>query len=177
MDRLRNDKVDQLTSRDLFLHGRRIRNASPSAKSDDYVIQKELTDLQVSLEKKIQSSIAGVDTGVQRFYSLIKNGTLAIESNCTNNILIVETKNPRNSTLFIKATVKNAPVDDDIILDIYQNSTIWYPNLTILDGGVSVVGNNSLATGVLTYGNSWRVDITNVGSTFPGSDLVITIGI
>jgi hypothetical protein len=41
---LNNSLVEQITTRDIDFHGRRIKNASPSADSADYTIRKELND-------------------------------------------------------------------------------------------------------------------------------------
>jgi hypothetical protein len=67
--------------------------------------------------------------------------------------------------------VKTAPSGADLIIKIYQSTVLWQ-TLTIADGTVT-----SSATPVpgLSSGNYLRVDITQVGTTFPGSDLVVTI--
>lgn len=174
---LKDDLVNQLVSRNQNFHGRRITNAGASKDLNDYVIRKELNDAVVTLTatKPIK-----VDDKVKtkRIYTLSKEGTLAIQNDSTPRLYIVEDKTPEVGISFVNVRVTIAPVGNVVTVIIKQNTTTWM-TLTILAGTSSINATNAqiAAADNFVLGNYVRVDITVVGSTVPGSNLIITIGI
>lgn len=155
---LRNDKVDTASAHDVNMHGRRTRNASDAILRGDYVTLGQVTELV--------QNVVGV-------YELEVDGVLAIGSDLAASELIIATK---RATL-VNAKLKDGPVGADLIVKLYQNAVLW-ATATIPAGSDSVTLTNvQLGTLTTLLKNSyWRLDITQVGTTTPGSDLSVTIG-
>ena len=183
---LRGLKIDGLSTKNNDMRGRRTINASPSVDTTDYIIQKELNDAITAINASIAAinttqSTGPVATSTSHTYSLFKFNTLAIQSDATPNILIINSASATVATTAVTATVKQAPIGADLTIKIYLGSNLvsaWL-TLKILDGTKSIVATPTQIGSLpaISANDFWRVDITTVGSTFGGSDLVVTITI
>lgn len=165
---LRSNQVDRLVTKDQDHHGRRTRNAADALLAQDYVTLRQV-DSKIAA---IGGGSNAVSTG--KTYSLAANGTLAIAADIAPRVEIIDS----GKATGVKITLKTAPTGTNCVVEIYQNSILW-ATLTILDGLSSVVASAAAISGyaLLTSGNYWRIDILSVGSAFPGSDIVVTIGV
>lgn len=105
-------------------------------------------------------------------YRLSLNGTVGIASDVCPREFILLTATPTVA----RVDLKNAPTGASAVFKIYQNSTLWL-TLTMTATNTSIVATAAQlsAAGAITAGNYWRVDITSVGTTFPGSFMTVTI--
>lgn len=78
----------------------------------------------------------------------------------------------------IYASVKTAPTDADLIIDINKNgTTIWSTQanrITITDGTTSST-QSSINTTSLSEGDELTIDLDQIGSTVEGADLTVAI--
>lgn len=178
MDKLREGQVDRLVVRDQDFHGRRITNASPSKDSYDYVVRKELDDALASFSPAASENTSTSTATVQRIYSIAKEGILAIQNDALPRLYIIEDKTLAVGLSFVNVRVSTAPTGASLTVIIKQNTTTWM-TLTIAAAATSIDATNAqlVAAMPFVFGNYIRVDITAVGSTVPGSDLIVTIGI
>lgn len=172
--RFQDKRVDSLSTRDQDFHGRRVKNASDALDQQDYVT---LAQLEKAIAGVAPTTINGQSTvtnlGVPRVYSLFKLGTLAIQSDCCQRSFVTTAF----SATAVRLDLKQNPTGDDFIVDLYQNGIIWIASLTILDGTgtISATALQIAGAAALAVGDYFRADITQVGTTFPGADLTITI--
>jgi hypothetical protein len=171
-----NSVVSSLSTKTPNLHGRQSKNAGAGTDPNDLVTLSQVqtmvaaatgTGTTTNLAK--QSSISGSSV---RVFSLQKLGTLAIQSDCVGHLFILE-----NQTVsIVRADIETAPTGASFICKVYQNSTLW-ATLTITATNSSVVLSSGTVAGLaqLVAGNYLRLDITQVGSTIPGSNLTVTI--
>ena len=96
------------------------------------------------------------------------DGALAIGSNLAP-LVSIPTDQPVGSGIF---RVKEAPDGDDLVIVLKLNGVAWL-TLTIADGTTSVAPTPAalVAAGPLTADGLITLDITSVGTTFPGADL------
>ncbi|MCC6591616.1 MAG: hypothetical protein IT168_33325 [Bryobacterales bacterium] len=99
-------------------------------------------------------------------------GTLAIGSDLCPRASLLQDSVARA----VKAEVKTAPTGADLTVKLYLGTTLWL-TLTIPAGATSVTATPAAveAAEVITAGTNIRVDVTAVGTTFPGSDLSVFI--
>jgi hypothetical protein len=118
-----------------------------------------------------QASAAPTSSG-NPVYRLSLNGTIGIASDVCPREFILLTATPTVA----RVDLKNAPTGASAVFKIYQNSTLWL-TLTMTATNTSIVATVAqlTAAGAITLGNYWRVDVTAVGTTFPGSFLTVTI--
>lgn len=172
---LRDRKVDQLAHGNQDFHRGRIKNASPSQDLYDYIIKKELNDAISDVLSSIGTSIStNPSTTSGATYILDVLGILYIQSNVTPKRYITVTKVP--TLVRFDVPVGEEPTGHTLDFSIYQNGILYYSG-SIADGdSTKVLSNSELTTaGVLTKGNYLRLDLTAVGSTYKGSNLVVTI--
>lgn len=109
---------------------------------------------------------------VSPIYTLSASGTLAIQSDIAPITIAAATVAPTK----VQVNLKQAPLGADLIVVVYQGITPWItvtvPSSTI---SASASSGDLLAAGNIVSGNLWRVDLTQVGTTFPGSDISVTI--
>ncbi len=97
-------------------------------------------------------------------------GLLAILNDAVPAVSVQETLSIRD----IYASVKSAPTGADLQLQINQGG-ILLASLSILDGQVASTPVNGAGLPVLQSGSNLSLDISAVGTTFPGRDLTVTI--
>jgi hypothetical protein len=102
-------------------------------------------------------------------YSLVVSGIIGQKVNAAPPIYIRATA----LATILKFNVNRASLGNDININLYQDSTLWYSGF--ITSGSTAETFNTAGLPTLTIGKLWRVDITQVGGIFPGSDLVITI--
>lgn len=102
-------------------------------------------------------------------YSLVVPSILSNKINAAPPIYI--RANGIASTL--RFDVNNPPRGNDININIYQASTLWFTGSITVGNKTANFNTGGLAS--LILGNLWRIDIIQVGGLFPGSDLVVTI--
>lgn len=112
---------------------------------------------------------AGVSSPI---YSLSALGTLAIQSNIAPIAITMASVTPSS----VRFDVKSAPTGAGLIASLYQAGVLWL-TLTIPDGLTTIAasGGQLVSAGAIVAGRIWRLDITQVGSTFPGADITATI--
>lgn len=161
---LQNSQTDKLVTKDIDLHGRRTRNAADALLNQDYVTLNQLTSALANI--KAQTNVISVGGG-GRVYSLFRDGILGIQSDCCQRSFILAALTPTT----VRCDVKDAPTGADLIIEIFQSATLW-ATVTITDGTVTGM---VAPPGGLSSGNYFRVDITQVGTTYPGGFLTVTV--
>lgn len=129
----------------------------------------------VSTTQSSQPVIPGgfVINSQTKFYELIIPGTLGIGVDLAANLYIPVSGYPK----FVSVRSKNPPEGSSLIVSIYQGASLFY-TATIPSGqSIVTLTNTQIQTlPQVQQGLYWRVDVVSVGSTFPGSDLLVTIG-
>jgi hypothetical protein len=97
-------------------------------------------------------------------------GALAVLSDAVPTVSVQEDLAIRD----IYASVKEAPDGADLELEIKQDGTLL-ASLTIADGNTASAVVNGAELGVLQALSDLTLDITAVGTDFPGRDLTVTI--
>ena len=97
-------------------------------------------------------------------------GLLAILNDAVPAVSVQETLSVRD----IYASVKSAPTGADLQLQINQDGVL-FATLSIVDGQVVSVPVNGAELPVLQSGSNLTLDISAVGTTFPGRGLTVTI--
>jgi hypothetical protein len=103
-------------------------------------------------------------------FHLQYEGRLAILTDATANITVQE--NLAIHDCF--ANLKQAPVGADVVIEIVQDSAT-VATLTILAGQTMSGVLNGAALPILLESSQLRLNITGVGTDFPGSDLSVTV--
>lgn len=105
-------------------------------------------------------------------YSLGMQGTLAIATDIAPKVYIPATFVPS----VLRADVKQAPTGASLVVVLSFYTVIGSPTVlatfTITDGTLAAVATTIVS---IPSGNFWELSITAVGTTFPGSDLTVTI--
>lgn len=105
-------------------------------------------------------------------YSLGMSGVLAIATDIAPKVYIPSTFVPS----VLRADVKQAPTGASLVVVLSTYTVIGSPTVIVtftITAGTIAATATSLAS--ITSGNFWKLDITAVGTTFPGSDLTVTI--
>lgn len=71
--RLHFDKIDQATTRNIDMRGRRVINAAPSVDPTDYVIKQELDTPFIKLKKTFLNLVSYISTSQRVDYTGIDN--------------------------------------------------------------------------------------------------------
>lgn len=168
-------RVNSLAVQVPNLKGRQMKNLGNATDPQDAVplsqLQAAIAGLATSTGTAVaQASAASVSSNP--VYRLSLNGTIGIASDVCPREFILLTATPTVA----RVDLKNAPTGASAVFKIYQNSTLWL-TLTMTATSTSIVATVAqlAAAGAITFGNYWRVDITAVGTTFPGSFLTVTI--
>jgi hypothetical protein len=165
--------VSGLVSKVGNLHGRQFKNGGAATDPNDFVTLSQLQKATSILTtvKSVQSS-PNLTGSAARVFSLSKAGTLAIQSNCCPHLFILTNQ----KATIVRADLQTAPTAASFICKVYQNSTLWATlTITATNSTVSLSAGTVAGLLQLTKGNFLRLDITQVGSTIPGSDLTVTI--
>lgn len=168
-------RVNSLAVQVPNLKGRQMKNLGDGTDPQDAVtlsqMQSAIAAIPSSTTSASSAAAAAASSG-NPVYRLSLNGTFGIASDVCPREFILTTVTPGTA----RVDVKNAPTGADAVFEIYQNSTLWL-TLTMVAGTTSIVATSAqlAAAGAITSGNYWRVDVTQVGTTFPGSYLTVTI--
>lgn len=164
--------VVRLTTKIGNNNGYRLTNLAPAVNGNDAVTLSQLqaviaaTGSSVAANTKIFNS-----TSASQTFSISVNTTLAIGSDLADREFVVNGFIP---TTF-RADVKQAPTGAALVVNIYSVTTSLVATLigtlTIPDGSIFIVGSCATISG----GTYLRLDITAVGTTYPGSSLTVTI--
>jgi hypothetical protein len=115
---------------------------------------------------------SGASTPAAETYSLSVKGTLAIASDQAPKTYVVDDVTP--STL--RVDVKLAPVGANLVVALSYYTVAGSPTLVAtFTVGPGLLSNTQTTTVAVPAGAFWEVDITSVGTTFPGSDLTVTV--
>lgn len=119
----------------------------------------------------LSASSSGGGGGTSGFI-LPKRGRLAIESDVADIVML---ERPTFATA-VTAVVKQAPTGHDATVVITLAGVTWM-TLTIIAGTTSIAATALQLSGaaVLTAGDIIGLDLTAVGTTFPGSDLSVLL--
>lgn len=103
---------------------------------------------------------------------LTVDGTLAIGSDLAPRISLPDDI----TTNGVRLQVKQAPTGAGLTVEIKQGTTLWI-TLTIAAGQTSVVATEAQlqAAALIPASTNIRIDVTAVGTTFPGADLTVMI--
>jgi len=154
--------------------------ADPNDKQDAVTLgylQKQLNDIQNTQNTATTNNNSTTTTSTSSsnsiIYSLSLLVPLAIGSDLCPKQYILQSMTP----IFLQAVVKQPPIGGALQISLYYGS--FDMSTTSLVGSFNIVAGSyfstiSPSTSVIK-GNYWRVDITSVGSTFPGAGLTITI--
>jgi len=96
-------------------------------------------------------------------------GTLAIGSDLAPRFHL----NADTQAVAVTAEVKQAPLGAPLTVEIRQGAALWL-SVTI-PAGQTVVATNAAGAASLLAGENLSIDLTAVGTTFPGADLSVTI--
>lgn len=94
-------------------------------------------------------------------------GTLAIGSNLGPIAALPATCTPSS----VSVALKTAPLGSSLVVVVYVNGVIWQ---TVTVAASATTGSTANTTQI-TAGQLIRVDITAVGSTYPGGDITVFI--
>ncbi|MFG1817623.1 hypothetical protein ACGFIF_27955 [Kribbella sp. NPDC049174] len=79
----------------------------------------------------------------------------------------------------VRAAVNTAPTGAALVVDVNKNGTTIYTDQSdrpsIAAGTNSATGNDPAVTTTLAAGDYLTVDVDQIGSTAPGSDLTVTV--
>lgn len=109
-------------------------------------------------------------TGFGGQISLAAEGVLGIESDLAPPVNVPSTVSVNQ----VWASVKNAPSGAKVTAVVKANGVAW-ATLTIADGAAISAVLDGRALAPLVAGTALSMDVTAVGSTFPGERLVVTI--
>lgn len=167
------EELDKITLKNWDFHQRRIVNAHPSVDDYDYVVRKELREFEGGGE----TTLVGGTTGIGGEY--IRTFGYGIASNLVTGVdllppLIVTWP---STLLKIYAKCKVAPTGANAIADIKLSGTTILDSskITIPAGSTSVITINTFVTSSFSETNVLTFDMNQVGSSVPGSTLVVTL--
>jgi hypothetical protein len=168
-------RVNSLAVQVPNLKGRQMKNLGNATDPQDAVPLSQLQAAIAGLATSTGTAVAQVSAASVNsnpVYRLSLNGTIGIASDVCPREFILLTTTPTVA----RVDLKNAPTGASAVFKIYQNSTLWL-TLTMTATSTSIVATVAqlTAAGAITLGNYWRVDITAVGTTFPGSSMTVTI--
>lgn len=151
------------------IHGNRTVNAANAIDPQDYVTLTQLRNgLSDPSSVGVDSATRNTSVGFKRAYNFAYTGNLFITSSLTPVI----TTSINSVASNVLATVELAPVDADITIKVYQDASLW-ATITILDGNTS--GTIAPPGGTITTGKKLIVELTTVGTTFPGANFMLNI--
>lgn len=135
-------------------------------------VTAQIAALTARVESKIAAAVKATPaadpvavTGGQVVLSI--PGTLAIESNAAALLAYREARKVSEVELLVKQAPLGADVDVRVLVDGATMTTV-----KLLAGQTAV---KSAASFAIAAGKPVRIDITNVGTTFPGADLSVIL--
>ncbi len=136
----------------------------------DAVVTNSLGDSPVGSANYSELADKGLRTLHGGQFSLQYEGPLAILSDATANLTVQE--NLAIHDCF--AHLKQAPTGADVVIEVRQDTTI-VATLTVSAGQTMSGVLNGVELPILQESSQLRLNITSVGTDFPGSDLSVTI--
>jgi len=171
-----DEQLTNTRTRDIDMHKRRIKNASPSQDDYDYVVRKELRD---GIEENTTLNFTGGSSvSAEGFY--LRTFGYGVNRNLTTGTnLLPDLIIPFPSTTLVKiyAKVKVAPTGATAIADInlLGTSILDGSKITIPISSTAVVEIDTFTTTNFTEGQVLTFDMDQIGSTIPGQTLVVTM--
>lgn len=156
-------------------HQRRITNAHPSINDYDYVVRKELRDLNKETVVNIEAGQnAAIGDRYLRTFGYGVGRDLVTGINLLPD-LIIPFASTRLEKIYFKA--KTAPTGADAIADInLAGTSILDSSKITVPAGSNLVGMiTSFATANFTDGQVLTFDMDQIGSLVAGSTLVVTL--
>lgn len=151
-------------------HRRRITNAANAKDPQDYVTLQQLRNAVGNSGSTFEVGGAQRNTsiGFKRAYNFAYTGNLFI----TSSLCPIITTSIDAVTNGIVATVETAPIGANIVINFYQDATLYFTG--------SILAGNTAATitppgGSLLSGKKLIVELTAVGTTFPGANFMLNI--
>jgi len=167
-------RVSSLAVRVPNLKGRQMKNLGNAVDPQDAVPLSQMMAAiaAVPTTNVVSQVTSAAPTSPNPVYRLSLNGTIGIASDVCPREFILLTTTPS----VVRVDLKNAPTGASAVFKLYQNATLWL-TLTMVATTSSIVATATQlsAAGAITVGNYWRIDITAVGTTFPGSFMTVTI--
>lgn len=162
-------RQSRLNSRDLHLN--RITNAADARAPRDYVTLQQLEGAIAAIDPRAITGPAGIrntSIGFKRAYNFAYTGNLFI----TSSLCPVITTSINAICNSIVATVEIAPTGANITIRVLQTNVLW-TTLTLLANNTSVTGTPPVGT--LLTGKRIVIELTAVGTTFPGANFMLNI--
>lgn len=163
------DQLDLFRTKNIDLSRRRVINASPSINKNDYVIRAEIENLtsgngQVSTITEVTQVIEG-NIGQLDFFI---DHTLAILNNASQQLFLASDFTVGSYLIAVKGAALGNNIDFRLNIDAVELLTGTLLQDTVSSGVVT-------ADAVLTKDVPITLDLTKVGTTFPGRDLVLSL--
>jgi hypothetical protein len=133
-------------------------------------VTNALGDSEVGVAHYTDTVDYGVRTLSRGQVDIQVEGVIGIQSDAAPAIYLAET----SSVLDLWAFVKEAPDGEDIEIDVKVGGTV-IATLTIEDGATSATAIDGRDLDAIAHSDPITIDITKVGTTFPGEELVVRI--
>lgn len=167
---INEDLFTQQRLRSQDFHRRRITNAANARDAQDYVTLAQLRNAVGDSNATFETGSAQRNTsiGFKRAYNFAYTGNLFI----TSSLCPIITTSINSITEGIVATVEIAPTGANIVINFYQDATLYFSG--------SILAGNTSATitppvGTLLSGKRLIVELTAVGTTFPGANFMLNL--
>jgi len=173
---LQDQLIEPLTRPHWDFHQRRIRNAKPSQLPYDYVVRKELRQgAFVEIDEAFGEGEGGEVASVFyiKSFGYAINGNAEVGSDVAPRMVL-----PFNCSLLKSyAILKVAATGANFVFDInlIGTGTILTAPIAITAGSTSVFTATAFAIDTFSDEDILSLDIDQVGSTIPGSGLVVTL--
>jgi hypothetical protein len=155
---------------ELDMEGRRIINLGTARLGTD-AVNVGFGDARWSRlghkHEKDEDGIPDAGEALQTLF-LSRQGTLAVESSVFPLFRLAAARTPTE----VVAMVKDAPTGADLVIEIQVDGVTWQ-TVTIVAGATSKTVNTGL--GQIAANKDVVVNLTRVGTTFPGADLTLLV--
>ncbi len=163
-------KLNSLLTRDIDMQQRRVINAHPSIKPDDYVIRRELDtaiEQVIQEEDRVAGSSSDYDVGA---FGIAINTELNVGIDvCPHHIVV----HPTGGTVQkVYAQAKTPSVGADIKISLYVRSNLIC-QITIPANSSAVVTSTTIPYSTLVDGDDISCDVDQVGSSVKGGTIII----
>lgn len=164
------NQLNLLRTKNIDISKRRIINASPAIGDNDYVIKSQLDDIDVSVPAAVTNITEITEiTGesIQQLDFFISH-TIAILTNASQQIYLASDFTVGSFLIAVKSPALGGPIDFKLKVDAIEVLIGTLLQDAVSSGVVT-------ADAVLTKDIPITLDITKVGTTFPGRDFLLSL--
>lgn len=120
------------------------------------------------------SAIQTAINGLRPTVYITKPGILGVETDIVSPIPIQQSLTFVSVSLIVKAG--GAPTGDDLIIDITKNGTTIFSTKPQIDASATTGGSSAVfSSSTITAGDVLRFNIDQIGSTYAGNDLTVSL--